>query len=915
MSELGTSEVVGQPKLESNRDAAKQGDADQEPDSNSELLHRDLQLMQRVGAGTYGDVFKARRIHSGQVCAVKVVRIEPGEELGAMEQEIKVLRECENHNIVAFYGSFLRHDELWICMEFCGGGSLQDVYHVTGGLAERQIAFVCRETIKGLAYLHSKNKIHRDIKGANILLTESGDVKLADFGVSAQLTATLAKRKSFIGTPYWMAPEVAAVERKGGYGRQCDVWALGITAIELAETQPPLYHLHPMRVLFLMSKSGYQPPRLSDKAKWSSAFHSFIKATLTKSPGKRPSAEKLGTHAWFRQPLTRSLAVDLLESARRLQRPHGSPSPSRGWGGRGGGGGSLDTEEDEEDEDDENPHADGLQTIRPATSAVTPAPSDAAKQPYSTDTMVWLSEPRSPDPESNGTIKFSGRVSAEPTERGESAECGDSRPLPRRSSSLLRPAPVGPTAPVAASSSRSLPARLSGPRPLRSWPPLLGPRATAWRSEVAGGGTPGQDVPGGGGRMGRRSEGSGVGESSWWANAEERGTGGSSSSPNTSKVLSNGLPPTPAVHMGACFSKVFNRCPLTVHHATSWVHRDTRDQHVLLACEEGIYTLNLNELHEATLERLHGRRSTWLYVCSDVLVSVSGKSAQLYSHCLPGLFARARRDRRVTAHISAHLGLLPRKFNLSTKVPNTKGCLRCRVVENVHTESRFLCVAHSGGVRVLQWYDPLHKFLLIKQVEVPLPSPLRVFEPLVSPDSDFPAACVGVARGEAPSSGRPFLLRSLDLGSSPAGLTDLAAEWHGSDEGGGGGGGVVEEDEGLILAQLGRDRLLVCAGGSAKLINLQGRLHRPRRGLTPEMEFDFNVESIVSLQDSVLAFWRHGMQGRSISTGEVTQEITDRSRIFRVLGTERLVVLESRDVSEPAGPGNLYILAGHENSY
>uniref|UniRef100_S4RV95 CNH domain-containing protein n=1 Tax=Petromyzon marinus TaxID=7757 RepID=S4RV95_PETMA len=349
--------------------------------------------------------------------------------------------------------------------------------------------------------------------------------------------------------------------------------------------------------------------------------------------------------------------------------------------------------------------------------------------------------------------------------------------------------------------------------------------------------------------------------------------------------------------MGACFSKVFNRCPLTVHHATSWVHRDTRgnsQRHMLISSQPRADRINdLNELHEATLERLHGRRSTWLYVCSDVLVSVSGKSAQLYSHCLPGLFARARRDRRVTAHISAHLGLLPRKFNLSTKVPNTKGCLRCRVVENVHTESRFLCVAHSGGVRVLQWYDPLHKFLLIKHP--PLPThPTRATSGFCVPAGPRRSTVTTVSSGAGRSV--PWAL--------VRGAGSHVAEWHG-----------VRPHVARVRRLLGRDRLLVCAGGSAKLINLQGRLHRPRRGLTPEMEFDFKVESIVSLQDSVLAFWRHGMQGRSISTGEVTQEITDRSRIFRVLGTERLVVLESRDVSEPAGPGNLYILAGHENSY
>lgn len=102
---------------------------------------------------------------------------------------------------------------------------------VTGPLSEQQIAYVCRETLLGLQYLHAKGKMHRDIKGANILLTDNGDVKLADFGVSAQITATINKRRSFIGTPYWMAPEVAAVERKGGYNQLCDIWACGITAI------------------------------------------------------------------------------------------------------------------------------------------------------------------------------------------------------------------------------------------------------------------------------------------------------------------------------------------------------------------------------------------------------------------------------------------------------------------------------------------------------------------------------------------------------------------------------------------------------------------------------------------------------------------------------------------------------------
>ncbi|KAL1457570.1 hypothetical protein WDU94_007783 [Cyamophila willieti] len=175
---------------------------------------------------------------------------------------------------------------------------------------------MCKETLHGLAYLHYKGKMHRDIKGANILLTESGDVKLADFGVSAQITATINKRKSFIGTPYWMAPEVAAVERKGGYNQQCDIWAVGITAIELAELQPPMFDLHPMRALFLMSKSGFKPPALKDKDRWSSTFHNFVKIALTKNPKKRPTADKLMQHPFFKYDMNKRVAIELLQKVR-----------------------------------------------------------------------------------------------------------------------------------------------------------------------------------------------------------------------------------------------------------------------------------------------------------------------------------------------------------------------------------------------------------------------------------------------------------------------------------------------------------------------------------------------------------------------------------------------------------------------
>jgi len=165
------------------------------------------------------------------------------------------------------------------------------------------------------------------------LLSDKGEVKLADFGVSAQITATLGKRKSFIGTPYWMAPEVAAVERKGGYNHLCDIWAVGITAIELAELQPPMFDLHPMRALFLMSKSGYKPPTLKDKLKWSQDFHSFIKISLTKNPKRRPPAEKM-----LYQPFVLSgdlsvrLSLDLLNKVRNPESIYGSATIASGAG-------------------------------------------------------------------------------------------------------------------------------------------------------------------------------------------------------------------------------------------------------------------------------------------------------------------------------------------------------------------------------------------------------------------------------------------------------------------------------------------------------------------------------------------------------------------------------------------------------
>ncbi|KAK4469743.1 hypothetical protein MN116_007265 [Schistosoma mekongi] len=285
---------------------------------NNKDPKEEYKLIQSIGTGTYGEVYKAIRLRTKEFAAVKIIKVDAKDDVRTILQEIQTLRECRHCNIVQFFGSYFRNNKLWICMEFCGGFSMQDIYtNMQRPIEENCIAFVSRETLRGIEYMHKAGKIHRDIKGANILLTNDGDVKIADFGVAAQITQTIQRRNSFIGTPYWMAPEVAAVERKGGYDEKCDVWALGITAIEYAELQPPLFDLHPMRALRILGMRSYKPPVLRNKSLWSQKFHNFLKASLTKSEKKRPTAQALLRHEFVNQPhLTRLLTLKLLETNR-----------------------------------------------------------------------------------------------------------------------------------------------------------------------------------------------------------------------------------------------------------------------------------------------------------------------------------------------------------------------------------------------------------------------------------------------------------------------------------------------------------------------------------------------------------------------------------------------------------------------
>ncbi|XP_053620937.1 mitogen-activated protein kinase kinase kinase kinase 5 isoform X2 [Plodia interpunctella] len=1124
----------------------------------------EYELVQRIGSGTYGDVYKAKRLNgNGELAAIKVIKLEPGEDFAIIQQEILMMKDCRHPNIVAYYGSYLRRDKLWISMEYCGGGSLQDIYHVTGPLTEFQIAYMCRETLTGLSYLHSMGKMHRDIKGANILLTECGDVKLADFGVSAQITATINKRKSFIGTPYWMAPEVAAVERKGGYNQLCDIWACGITAIELAELQPPMFELHPMRVLFLMSKSGFKPPQLKERERWSQVFHSFLKLALTKNPKKRPTADKLLQHPFFfQQDMSKRLAIELLQKysnppshcnsqedddtavsnvpqriaskhtgrGRRVlaersgsrHRPHLPDNPVRPTslldddvtaarvtmldegrdrirsgayddspiidldaddladnlvknrcdGDTGRRGFHRQTSEDwsvaslmtcpkhnplsQETTDtmqsseksllqyiDEELMLRATLPLTAETANMAQATSSSLsihdqhlsqciqlKQNYLNNSTTNIYQNLATNLTSIGASRVSiddplcrkvgddiiyvdhesDLVLESPQVRNANCECGlcpkpeirDNNTLSDLQRSVSKCScdacnsngdilsyyrncsnQNNDSGIVYCEECKKQKISVSNFRALQ-----IANRLRIDDEKIENGTNSDEDLcrkidmslnmvektyehRKRHNRHNSDTVTAGIDLSQFCQcefDAAKRKTSSvdeifsrvddnndvkelteeeikvsqrqrslSDSQRDKAKVENkvstppvpprrsrarrahtpprpapNGLPPTPKVHMGACFSKVFNGCPLRINCTASWIHPDTRDQHILIGAEEGIYTLNLNELHETAMDQLCPRRTLWLHVIKDVLMSLSGKTASLYRHELLLLAGSARSGRsRVLPP-----RLLPRRF-ASTRQPDTRGCIRCAVARNPYNGYKYLCGATPSGLFLMQWYDPLRKFMLLKNIECSLPTPLLAFELIITPELEYPLICVGVTN-------KPMKLTLLNINSG--------ATWFHSDEleFRGGSATVIPRPERLhtlrAVHQLDKDRVLVCHENVVDIIPvLPPALERwrtddeKRRPKLTRIQFDFNIDSILCLADSVLAFHRHGVQGRSLRNADVTQEITDQSRVYRLLGNDKVVVLESHTLQTNTLSGedgnDLYILAGHEASY
>ncbi|VDD96285.1 unnamed protein product [Enterobius vermicularis] len=801
----------------------------------------DYELLQRVGSGTYGEVYKARHIRTGELSAVKVVKLEAGDNFAVIQQEILLIRDCVHPNIIAYHGSYLRRDRLWIVMEYCSGGSLQDIYHMTGPLSELQIAFVCRETLKGLQYLHSKGMVHRDIKGANILLTHSGDVKL--------------------GTP--MAPEVACVERRGGYGVQCDVWAVGITAIELAELQPPLFDLHPMHVLYLMTKSSYKPPTLKDKVKWSPFFHDFVKQCLTKNPKKRPTPEKLlATHHFVLGALSSRMTRDLLD---KVNNPGGSSSfLSQHF---------LSQNDIEDDEDLSASHA--LSRIESRKAADLSVKNEAIRICDDVNKLMgglWSDSSTNVSSSAKLRQRYHEDRTLPAKEHPPLPDVVQAMSLLDDNDGVINEDDLKDTTLKAMEqngaegSSFNLPQR--PPRTKRTTK-----RSSSLESHSS--------APSFAGKVNCRPE---------CAN---------SALPRPATCF--GLPPTPKVPMGACFSVIFHDCPLHVNSTASWANPSTSRHFLMVGAEEGIFSLDMDELHDATMVLIHKRRCSWLHVQKNVLMAVQGRTPYLYRHDLIALT-----QRNLTQKISKPMNKLPEKYvpkrlAITVRIPETKDTIQCSVARSGINGNVYMCCATPSAVILFQWYDPLAKFLILKTVEIRIQQfPIMPFQIVYSAgsDADFPKVCLSVYKGSA----KKYHLQMISFNDELV-HCDLNDEERSK----------AEKLNVVALKQIDKDALMLCYENRCVVVNQEGFVKFSR--LSPALfKFNFQVKHLVSLSDSILAFHSHGVQGRAFVDDTVTQDLYDPNNIYQVVGSDKLVVLMKRCATSPVVICDLCLLTGHEKS-
>ncbi|KAF0987290.1 hypothetical protein HZS_3691 [Henneguya salminicola] len=273
-------------------------------------LKASFKILEKLGQGSYGLVYKAIHIASENILAVKQVPI--GADIKDILKEISIMQQCDSKYVIKYYGCYYEKLDLWIIMEYCGAGSVLDIMKfLKKPLSEARIARILFDAIRGLEYLHLRRKLHRDIKAGNILLDYDGTAKLADFGVSGQMTDTLAKRNTMVGTPYWMAPEVI---EEVGYEYKADIWSLGITCIEMAEGKPPFSNMHPMRAIFIIPTKP--SPTFSNRSKFSNLFIDFTDQCLKKSPKDRSNSTQLLRHEFITKYKNSMCVCTLLEEIR-----------------------------------------------------------------------------------------------------------------------------------------------------------------------------------------------------------------------------------------------------------------------------------------------------------------------------------------------------------------------------------------------------------------------------------------------------------------------------------------------------------------------------------------------------------------------------------------------------------------------
>ncbi|CAH8832176.1 unnamed protein product [Trichobilharzia szidati] len=997
---------MSHPKLDYLRQFVKPNDPKEE-----------YKILAPIGSGTYGDVFKAVHREKRTLVAVKVMKIDLKDDIRSICQEIHTLRECRHPNIVQFYGSYLRNNKLWICMEYCGGQSMQDIYLYTRRpLEEDCIAFVSRETLQGLNFMHNRGRIHRDIKGANILLTDDGHVKVADFGVAAQLSTSIAKRTTLIGTPYWMAPEVASIESRGsGYDGRCDIWGVGITAIEYAELQPPMFDLDPRKALQILGSRNYKPPSLQDRHKWSPLFHSFVKCCLIKSERRRPDAATMLTHNFVTNPhLSTLLTQRLLCYRRQLE------STAKNAYSHGDGGISIPPKKISAPAGNfvspSNNHAPGYIVPQHNAPLISNAGTPTSKLMNEfTDTPAVVNNlavscgvgaggpvhfvssqklvlERKPDVFPNVQIHnslscsdlanmndddllrevmdaFDKRRSGVDFRGSDSIDCLDTNQTDgeikannvSRNDAAITPPPI-PPAP------RSRSKRRAPPPPPQSSSNAFNNNVNITNSsfdqiidistlEIGSDISKADDLFMNG--LSAPAHENHVEETSGdislnynikiirenVTNNQEKYNNSVSIDhngqisivhendrtmtpapprPPPPKVDNNhttapapassvaiwkgkqnddskhvsrqqqleigiGLPPTPKVHMGACFMQIFEGCPLKVNSTATWVNPETLSQIILFGTNDGIYYLDLVNLADGTLELLVPRRCLWLFVFKDTMMSISGQHPQLFSHNLISLMKNRTSQTR----------FLHKRFQPTVKVPDTRGCCIASVVRNQCKGMKYLCGAIAKSIFVMEWYNPRNTFIEVKRVEVPnMPNPLLNFDLLISPDQNLPIVCLGVSSTPDPL---VYKLHLVNLNE------DTNASWYTNP--------CRSEDKLQVIkvVQLDTRSLLICFPTHATMVNMNGRVLVSRDGRIAKFPFDTTVDSIVRLPDSVLAFHTHGLRGIDFA-GRTTQDIDDDKHVYRLLGSDRNIVVESRPSDDPMSNSNLLILVGHEDS-